>query len=127
MTDENRAIAPVEDALGLAAARLAIDGDSGYTDGYERQLADEVYAGIPAGKRAEVLRWLVGCVVSSITTGAVNMLDETSEDTYAVCDEITGRLVAAIIAQGRAGGTLLHLIAHEIGEREHMERVLKAA
>jgi hypothetical protein len=117
-------ISLVDDAITVAAWHLAIDVDTGYTEGCERELAMEVYETVPEDKRPEVLRWLVGNAVSGITVGAVNMLDETDDRTYAVNDEITGRLGAVIVAQGRADSVLLHLITHEISEREHMARVL---
>lgn len=125
--DEFQMINRFEDMIEMATGRLGIDGDSGYTEGYDRELAGEVYRCIPESGRGEILRWLVEGVVSNITMGAINMLDETSEDTYTVDAEITDKLIAAIVAQDRADDTLLHLIAHEIGEREHMERVLKHA
>lgn len=114
----------VDDAITVAAWHLGIDADTGYTDGYERELAREVYEGIPEGERAEALAWLVGSAVSGITTGAINMLDECDDGTYALNEEIAGKLVAAIVAQDHADRTLLHLITHEIGEREYMARVL---
>lgn len=114
----------LDDAIEVAAWRLAIDMDTGYTEGRERELAAEVRDAIPDGERGEALRWLIGTTVSGITVGAVSMLDETDEGTYAVSDEITGRLFETVAAQGRAEGTLLHLIAHEISEREHIARVL---
>lgn len=114
----------VDDAIETAARLLAIDADTGYTEGWEGKLAREVYESIPADRRSEILAWLVGNAVSNITTGAINMLDETDDSTYALADEIAGRLVAAIHAQGRADRILLHLIAHEIVEREDMARVL---
>jgi hypothetical protein len=117
-------ISLVDDAITVAAWHLAIDADTGYTGGYERELAAEVYETIPEGKRGEILCWLVGSAVSGITIGAVNMLDETDDSTYAVNAEVAGKLVAAIVAQGRADYVLLHLITHEISEREHMARVL---
>ena len=115
----------VEQMLDLAADRLAIDMEAGYTEGYERTLAREVHDRIPEEKRPEILRWLIGEVVASITTGAVNLLDETDEDSYRVADEIAGKLDAAVRRQDHADSTLLHLITHEITEREHMARVLK--
>ena len=114
----------VDDAIGTAARLLAIDADTGYTEGYEGKLAREVYENIPQDDRAEILRWLVGEVVAGITTGAISMLDETDDGSYALADEITGRLFAAITAQDRADQILLHLIAHEIVEREDTARVL---
>lgn len=123
MTDANL-INLVDDAITVAAWHLAIDADTGYTDGYERDLAREVCDGIPAGRHGEVLHWLVGGVVSGITVGAVNMLDETDEGTYALIEDVTARLYAGVVAQERAGHVLLHLVAHEIGEREHSARVL---
>jgi len=117
----------VDDAITVAAWRLGIDSDTGYTEGYERELAKEVYESIPEDKRGEVLAWLVGGAVWGITVGAVNMLDECDEGSYTVIDEVAARLVGAISAQGHADETLLHLIAHEISEREHMARVLGAS
>lgn len=114
----------VDDAIEVAARRLGIDADTGYTDGYERELAEEVGEGIPADKRGEVLAWLVGNAVSGITVGAVNMLDECDEGTYALIADVTARLYAQVITQGRADQTLLHLIAREIIEREDIARVL---
>ena len=114
----------VDDAITVAAWQLGIDADTGYTDGYERELAREVYQDVPEGKRGEILAWLVGGAVWGITVGAVNMLDECDEGSYAVIDEVAARLVGAINEQDHADETLLHLIAHEISEREHMARVL---
>lgn len=113
-----------DDEITAAAWLLAIDADTGYTDGYERELAREVRDAIPPESRGEVLHWLVACAVSGITVGAVNMLDETSEETYTVIAFVAGRLYAKVVTQGRAEQVLLHLIAHEITEREHMARVL---
>jgi hypothetical protein len=120
-------IGQVDDAITVAAWRLGIDADTGYTEGYERELAREVHEGIPEGRRGEVLAWLVGGAVWGITVGAVGMLDECDEGSYAVIDEIAARLVGAIGAQDRADYVLRHLITHEISEREDTGRVLGGA
>jgi hypothetical protein len=130
MTDHTRGntmtdmINQVDDAITVAAWHLGIDADTGYTDGYERELAAEIYETIPEGDRGEILAWLVGNAVSGITVGAINMLDETDEGTYALNADLTARLYAQVVTQGRAEQTLLHLIAHEIIEREDTARVL---
>ena len=121
MTDLIRA---TDDAIDTAVRLLALDADTGYTDGYERELAREVYDAIPPEGRAEVLHWLVEGAVSGITVGGINMLDETDDGTYALIADITARLYAEVVAQGRADRILLHLIAHEITEREDIARVL---
>jgi hypothetical protein len=52
------------------------------------------------------------------------MLDECDDGTYAVIGDLTARLYAQVVTQGRAEQTLLHLLAHEIVEREDAARVL---
>lgn len=105
---------------------FAIDVNDGYTEGYERVLAQEIFGRIPEDKRPEILRWLIEGTVHGITVGAVNMLDETDDDTYQVINHVVSILEAAVHRQNDADGTLLHLLACEIREREHMERVLKS-
>lgn len=45
---EHHMITWFEDMIEMAVDRLAIDGDDGYTEGYDRTLADEVHRRLAA-------------------------------------------------------------------------------
>lgn len=104
------------DLIGERAVILqAALADCLYTDGAERNMADEVIAAIPPARRLCVLdHMLTWDHLSPRVMGVDCLLDECDERSYKALNEMGATLLAAIREQGREGSALRALITNEI-------------
>jgi len=106
----------ISDLIGERAVILqAALADRLYTDGQERDMADEIIAAIPAPRRLDVLTHMLTWDHLSPRIMAVDcLLDECDRRSYEALEEMSATLLAAIRAQGGEGGALRRLIVSEI-------------
>jgi hypothetical protein len=97
--------------------------DRTYTDGYERELAEELIAGIPVADRVRVLEFMVTWEHLQPRVMTVDcLLDECDDRTYKALEAMAAILLAAIRAQGTEGISLYVLVRNEIlGGQKLME------
>ena len=108
----------LDQQAGLLHAALA---DHVYTDGFERQLAENLIAAIPAAQRGEVLEHTLEYGHLMPRVMAVDcLLDETDDRSYRALREMTKILLDAIYAQDDAPGALRCLITNQICELEKL-------
>ena len=104
------------DLIGERAVLLqAALADRLYTDGLERDMADEIIAAIPSARRLDVLEYMV--TWENLQPRVINvkcLLSECDERSYKALEEMGATLLAAIRAQGREGIALRELITSEI-------------
>lgn len=89
-----------------------------YTDGLERELAEELIAGIPADRRGAALEVMATEHLSPHITGAVCVLDECDERTYTAISSMARVLLDAVTAQDRAPAALRVLLTQAICDTE---------
>jgi hypothetical protein len=106
----------VSDLIGERAVILqAALTDRLYTDGMEREMADDLIAAIPSGLRLTVLAHML--TWDHLQPRVMNvdcLLDECDERSYAALDQMGAVLLAAIQVQGAEGHALKVLIVNEI-------------
>jgi hypothetical protein len=86
-----------------------------YADGLERDMADEVIAVIPPGRRLDVLEYMLTWDhLYPRVMGVDCLLDECDERSYKALNEMAATLLAAIRDQGGEGRALRTLITNEI-------------
>lgn len=104
------------DLIGERAVLLqAALRDRLYSDGMERDMADEIIAAIPAARRLEVLTHML--TWDHLQPRVVNvdcLLDECSESSYEALEKMSAILLAEIQAQGNEGAALRILVTKEI-------------
>jgi hypothetical protein len=86
-----------------------------YSDGMERDMADEIIAAIPVALRLEVLTHML--TWDHLQPRVMNvdcLLDETDESSYEVLEKMSAILLAGIQAQGSEGAALRILITNRI-------------
>jgi hypothetical protein len=106
----------ISDLIGERAVLLqGALTDRLYTDGMERDMADEIIAAIPVGLRLTVLAHMLTWEHLMPRVMAVDcLLDECDERSYKALEEMGTALLAAIQAQGHEGRALRILIINEI-------------
>jgi hypothetical protein len=106
----------VSDLIGERAVILqAALTDRLYTDGMEREMADDLIAAIPSGLRLAVLTHML--TWDHLQPRVVNvdcLLNECDERSYEALNQMGAVLLAAIQAQGAEGHALRILIVNEI-------------
>jgi hypothetical protein len=108
----------LDQQAGLLHAALA---DHVYTDGFERQLAENLIAAIPATKRGEVLEHMLEWDHLMPRVMAVDcLLDECAPRSYEALSGMSRILLAEIHAQDRAPYALQSLVIKEICELEKL-------
>lgn len=86
-----------------------------YTDGLEQDMADEIVAVIPAGRRLDVLRHMLTFDHLMPRVMAVDcLLDECDARSYQALEQMGAVLLDAIQAEGSEGRALRRLIINEI-------------
>lgn len=106
----------LEDLLDQAAKDLADNINTGYTDGYERTLAEKVlgrYTG-PDALHELVANHLERLIVDCL-------LDQADDASYVVVDQMAQTLLAGICAQGGEASTALCLAMGEIVDRKGLD------
>jgi hypothetical protein len=115
----------------LLDERAAILGaafdDRLYADGMERDLADELIHGIPAGDRAAVLRVMARDHIEPRVMAVDCLLNECDQRSYDAAAQMADILVAAIWDQDNGPVALRILVEKEIREREAIYRRIDAA
>jgi hypothetical protein len=89
--------------------------DHSYSDGYERQLAEELIYAIPAGQRVQALAWAVGNLLFS---PALDVLDECSPGSYEAIQAMADTLLAEIRAQHNEPDALKQLMTDDIRRQQ---------
>jgi hypothetical protein len=105
-------------------ARLLQDAfsDNRYTAGLERELAEELIAGVPAASRAKALEILVYDHIEPRVMAVDCLLDECDERSYAAARQMADTLAAAIWDQDAGPRALRVLVTSEITDRcRHLE------
>jgi hypothetical protein len=109
----------LDDLLDFAAVRLDINLRDGYTQGYERELADDLIARLGVRERDEALRRLlhewVGCQVAGLS-----LLDECDARTYDLQQRHALELYGLIVVQESQDHALRELVTGEIDMRATM-------
>lgn len=119
--------------LDEAAQKLHDALTTGYIDGYERTLTDELLnAYLPAGgaQREQAVRCALEFLVHNQLgqyIGVICLLDETDDASYDAIDTMTDTLVGAIFAQGGQAQALHELVLHEIDDRQRYARRVSVA
>ena len=106
----------ISDLIGDRAVILqAALADRLYTDGLEREMADEIIAAIPAARRLCVLEYMLTWDhLYPRVMGVDCLLDECDERSYRALEKMGAALLAAIRDQGEEGRALRTLITNEI-------------
>jgi hypothetical protein len=110
----------LEDLLDQAAKDLADNMNTGYTDGYERTLAEKVLARYIG---PDALHELVANHLERLI-GVDCLLDQADDASYVVVDQMAQTLLAGIRAQGGEQDAVLRLAMSEVVEREDLDRRL---
>ncbi|MGH3218971.1 MAG: hypothetical protein ACRDPY_09735 [Streptosporangiaceae bacterium] len=108
----------IMDLIGERAVLLqAALTDRLYTDGLERDMADEVITAIPSARRGDVLSHMLEWEHLQPRIMMVDyLLDECDERSYETLGKIAEMLLDMIYAQGREGAVLRLLITNEISD-----------
>jgi hypothetical protein len=109
----------LDQQAGLLHAALA---DRLYQDGFERGLAENLIAAIPAGQCGKALEGLVHNHLQPRVTGVDCLLDECEERSYETVSEMSRILLTEIHAQDAAPRALRVLVTKEICEIEKLIR-----
>jgi hypothetical protein len=106
------------DLIGERAVLLqAALADRLYTNGLERDMADQIIAAIPGARRLDVLTHML--TWDHLQPRVMNvdcLLDECDDRSYKALEEMSAILLAAIRAQGGEGHALRGLIVNEISD-----------
>jgi hypothetical protein len=107
----------LEQQAGLLHAALA---DRLYEDGFERHLAENLIAAIPAAQRGKVLEQVVHDHLLLRVMAVDCLLDECDDRSYQAVSAMTRILVDEIHAQDAAPRALQILVTKEICELEKL-------
>jgi hypothetical protein len=115
----------LETLLDERASILLANIRGNYDPGYERVLADELFAAIPLAERDRALRHLLWCKAE---LAALGLLDECRTETYEAAAALADILYDAISAEHNEGWALHELILNEICDRQELrERLTTSA
>jgi hypothetical protein len=107
-----------------AAILQGLMHDRNYPQGFERVLAEELIAAIPADCRMSALRILAHDHIEPRITAVDCLLDETDVRSYETANDMSRLLVDAIVAQDRAPAALTVLVTGEIVQRYQQAEVI---
>ena len=99
--------------------------DQRYVPGLERELAEELIAGIPAARRGAALEILAYDHIEPRVMAVDCLLDECDERSYAAARQMAGTLLAAIWEQDAGPSSLRILVASEICDRQKLVDALR--
>jgi hypothetical protein len=102
--------------LDERASLLTANILDGYTDGFEKELADELISALTPAQRAAALEWLVHDKLQADYTDGFT-LDECDEGSYKTAGAMAGILLAEIRRQEREPTALRTLATGEIWDR----------
>lgn len=104
----------LDERAGLLQNALS---DQRYTPGLERELAEDLIAGIPAARRGAALEILAYHHIEPRVMAVDCLLDECDERSYAAARQMADTLMAAIWEQDAGPRALRVLVTAEICDR----------